>query len=140
MPCSEERGGVAARSEAEQIPSWFTKATPGRAGFFTFVIVAHLTPASQRRLGAARYERISPVFSVATFRYQPHGLENQARFLAPDAHVVELRGLGAQAHFDIAQAFATGQLRKGHAQELVQAGEGLDLVLAAVARHAATKG
>jgi hypothetical protein len=47
----------------------------------------------------------TPVFSVATFRYQPPGWENQARFLAPDAHVVELQRLGAQAHFDIARAF-----------------------------------
>ena len=37
-----------------------------------------------------------PAFSVATVRYQPHGWKNQPRFLAPDAHVVELRGLGAQ--------------------------------------------
>lgn len=48
----------------------------------TFAIVAHLTPALKRRLGALRYERISPVFSVATFRYQPHGWESQERFVA----------------------------------------------------------
>jgi hypothetical protein len=42
------------------------------------------------------YCGLTPIFPVATFRYQPHGWENQARFLAPDAHVVELRGLGAQ--------------------------------------------
>jgi hypothetical protein len=34
MPCSDERGGMAARSEAKAIPSWVTKAPPGRAGFF----------------------------------------------------------------------------------------------------------
>ena len=48
----------------------------------TFAIVAHLTPALKRRLGALRYTRISPVFSVATFRYQPHGWDSQERFVA----------------------------------------------------------
>ena len=48
----------------------------------TFAIVAHLTPALKRRLGALRYARISPVFSVATFRYQPHGWDSQERFVA----------------------------------------------------------
>lgn len=46
-----------------------------------FAIIAHLTPALKRRLGALRYERISSAFSVATFRYQPHGWENQERFV-----------------------------------------------------------
>src|SRR5712692_6528073 len=35
-------------------------------------------------------------FPVARFRYHPRGWENQVRFMAPDAHVVELQGLGAQ--------------------------------------------
>jgi len=51
---------------------------------------------------------------------------------APDAHVVELSPDGPQAGFDVPQAFAKSQLREGHAEELVETGEFLDLVLPAV--------
>jgi hypothetical protein len=55
------------------------------------------------------YGGLTPIFPVTTFRYRPHGWENQARFLAPDAHVVELRGLGAQCpslyHHDAGHAW-----------------------------------
>ena len=63
-----------------------------------------------------------------------------ARDLAANAEMVELGGLRPQARFDVAQALAIGQLRKCHAQILIETGEALDLVLALVARHAATKG
>jgi hypothetical protein len=48
--------------------------------------------------------------------------------------VVELGMLCAQAGFDVAQALATGELRKCHGQILVEAAEALELVLAAIAR------
>ena len=41
----------------------------------------------------------------------------------PNAHVVKLAGLSRQTHFDIAQAFAVGQLRKGHDAKLLGATE-----------------
>jgi hypothetical protein len=40
---------------------------------------------------------------------------------------------------DVAQALAKGQLRKGHAQKLIPAGEAFDLVVAVVALHALAK-
>ena len=47
--------------------------------------------------------------------------------------------LCAQAGFDIPQAFAVSELCKGQAQELVEAGEGFDFVMAAIALHATPK-
>jgi gluconate kinase len=47
--------------------------------------------------------------------------------------------LGAQAGFDVAQALAVRELREGHAQILVEAGEALDLVFASVTCNVATK-
>ena len=41
--------------------------------------------------------------------------------------------LRPQAGFDVAQAFPVGELGEGQAQELVEAGEGFDFVVAAVA-------
>jgi hypothetical protein len=38
-----------------------------------------------------------------------------------------------QAQFDIAKALAAGQLRKGHAQELIETGKALDVVMSLVA-------
>ena len=46
-----------------------------------------------------------------------------ARHPALDTHVVELVGLRSQARFDIAQAFAVGQLGERHAQILIEARE-----------------
>ena len=60
-----------------------------------------------------------------------------ARDRAANAHVVELAPLGAQACLDVAQALPVGQLGEGHAAELVEAGERLDLVMAPVAPDAA---
>jgi hypothetical protein len=54
--------------------------------------------------------------------------------------MVQLGVLRPQTGFDVAQALAKRQLRKGPSQELVETGKRLDLVLAAVARYAAPKG
>jgi hypothetical protein len=48
------------------------------------------------------------------------------------AHVIQPLGLGAQVDLDIAQGLAVSQLCKSHCQELVHAGEVLDLVVASV--------
>jgi hypothetical protein len=50
-----------------------------------------------------------------------------------NAHVVKLTGLSRQTHFDIAQAFAVGQLRESHAEELIEAGEGSQTIVSGVA-------
>lgn len=50
-----------------------------------------------------------------------------------DAHMVELSLQRAKAGFDVAKTLAIGGLCKGHAQKLIQAGELLDLVVAAIA-------
>jgi len=63
-----------------------------------------------------------------------------ARDMAPNAHVVELGRLRPQTGLDVAQALPIRQLRKRHAQKLIQAREGLDLVLSLVASHAPAKG
>lgn len=43
------------------------------------------------------------------------------------AHVVELRLLGTEARFDIAQILAVGKLSKGQAEKLIEAGKALNL-------------
>ena len=48
--------------------------------------------------------------------------------------------LCAQTGFDIAQTFPVGELGEGQAQELVEAGEGFDFVVAAVACYATPEG
>lgn len=53
-----------------------------------------------------------------------------------DAHVIELLGLRAQTGFDVAQALAERQLRKRHAQELIQARKAQNLVIPTITRHA----
>lgn len=53
--------------------------------------------------------------------------------------MVELVLLRAQAGLDVAQALAVSELREGHAQILVHAREGLDLVIAVIARNAPAK-
>ena len=58
---------------------------------------------------------------------------------ASDAHVVELGTLRPEAGLDVAQALPTGQLAKGHAKVLLEAVEGLELVIAAIAPHAMPK-
>ena len=59
--------------------------------------------------------------------------------LAAQPHVIQPLGLGTQIDLDVAQRLAVGQLGEGHGQELVHAGEILDLVIAAVSGHASTK-
>ena len=59
--------------------------------------------------------------------------------LAAHPHVIQPLGLGTQIDLDVAQRLAVGQLSKGHGQELVHAGEVLDLVIAAVRSHTSTK-
>ena len=55
---------------------------------------------------------------------------------APEAHVVQL-GLGhPETGLDVAQALPVRELGKGQAEELIPAGEGLDLVVALVPLHA----
>ena len=59
--------------------------------------------------------------------------------LAAQTHVIQPLGLGTQIDFDVAQRLAVGQLSKGHGQELVHAGEVLDLVIASVRGYASAK-
>ena len=72
-----------------------------------------------------------------------HGVgigQRVARHRRAHAEVVELGLLRAQARLDVAQALAKGQLRERHAQELIQAGERLDLAVALVTPDAPAKG
>ena len=59
--------------------------------------------------------------------------------LAAQPHVIQPLGLSTQIDLDVAQRLAVGQLSKGHRQELIHAGELLDLVIATVSGHASTK-
>ena len=59
--------------------------------------------------------------------------------LAAQTHVIPPLGLGTQIDLDVAQRLPVGQLSKGHGQELVHAGEVLNLVIAAVSGHASTE-
>ena len=59
--------------------------------------------------------------------------------LAAQTHVIQPLGLGTQIDLDVAQRLAVGQLSKGHGQELVHAGEILNLVIASVLGNAAAK-
>ena len=65
--------------------------------------------------------------------------ERVARYRRANPKVIELGLLRTQARFDVAQTLPISQLCEGHAQKLVQAGEPLDLVLALIPGHAATK-
>ena len=53
--------------------------------------------------------------------------------------MIEFAALGAQAGFDIAQALAIGELRKGHTAILVLATEAFDVMIAMVALNTATQ-
>ena len=59
--------------------------------------------------------------------------------LAAQTHVIQPLGLRTQIDLYVAQRLAVGQLSKGHGQELVHAGEVLNLVIAAVSGHASTE-
>ena len=59
--------------------------------------------------------------------------------LAAQPYVMQPLGLSTQIDFDATQRLALGQLSEGHGQELVHAGEVLDLVIATLRGHALTK-
>mgnify|MGYP001328468049 FL=1 len=59
--------------------------------------------------------------------------------LSPKTHVIQLGLLGAQTGFDIAKTFAVGELSKGQTQELIPAGEILDVAIAVVTIDAKLK-
>ena len=63
-----------------------------------------------------------------------------ARDGAAKAQVIEFVVLRTQAGFDIPQAFPVGELCEGQAEELVEAGEGFNFVMAAIALHTTPKG
>jgi uroporphyrinogen decarboxylase len=66
--------------------------------------------------------------------------QGASRDTATYAQMEELGLMGAQAQLDVAQALAPGQLREGHAQELVEARKALHVALAAVLAHGTTEG
>ena len=54
--------------------------------------------------------------------------------------MIELGTLRAETYFDVSKALPKGQLSEGHAQELIQAREGLHFERASIAGDATTKG
>ena len=62
-----------------------------------------------------------------------------ARDVAAESHVVELSAKRTQARFDIAQAFAVGQLGERHREELIPAGEAAQPAIPVVAAYAASE-
>ena len=56
-----------------------------------------------------------------------------ARDVSAKAHVIEFLLVAAKTGLDISETFAIGELGKGHAEELIPAGKGFDLVVALVA-------
>src|SRR4030088_2958297 len=54
--------------------------------------------------------------------------------------MIELGALRAQAYFDVSKALPKGQLSEGHAQELIQAREGLHFERASIAGDATAEG
>ena len=65
--------------------------------------------------------------------------ESPARNPTAFPHVIELVALRPQAYLDVPKALAVGVLREREAEKLLETREALDLVLAAVRCHAATK-
>src|SRR5204862_8287211 len=53
-----------------------------------------------------------------------------ARNLSPETHMIELGLLSAKTSFDIAEAFAIGELSKSQTEELIPAGEIFDVAIA----------
>src|SRR2546429_58275 len=62
-----------------------------------------------------------------------------ARNLSPETHMIELGLLSAKTSFDIAEAFAIGELSKSQTEELIPAGEIFDVAIALVALDANLK-
>jgi len=58
-----------------------------------------------------------------------------ARHRTANPQVVKLRRPRAQTNFDVAQALAIGQLRKGQAEKLIPAGEPMRFVIALMSLH-----
>ena len=56
------------------------------------------------------------------------------------SHMIEFVLVRAQADLDVAQALAVGKLGEGHAQELVEAGKGLDVAVALITPDATAEG
>ena len=61
--------------------------------------------------------------------------QRAARNRAAKSHSVKLGGARAQTDFDVTQALAIGQLRKGEAEKLIPAGKALHFVVAAMTDH-----
>ena len=117
----------------------------------------------QAQIDGGGVEGIDGLFEIdpkGLFGIQPSGDANQSLRKvcvdAPIAHsigigqcvaghgsantqMVELGVLCPKTGFDVAQAFAKRQLRKGHAQKLIETGKRFDLVLAPVARDTSPK-
>jgi hypothetical protein len=89
------------------------------------------------RLGDQRLREVGMDAPVAAFVGIGQG---RAGHRLPQAHVVQLGRLRRQADFDVAQALAPGQLREGHAAELLGAGQGAHSMVAAVALDDAVEG
>ena len=53
--------------------------------------------------------------------------------------MVELGLMGAQTGFDVAQAFAVGQLREGHAEKLIEVRKCFGGIFGRVTLHTAAK-
>ena len=66
--------------------------------------------------------------------------EGIAGHAAAQSHMIEFVLVRPQADFDVAQAFAAGELGEGHAQELVEAGKGFDVAVAVITPDAAAEG
>ena len=62
--------------------------------------------------------------------------QGTARDFASDAGMIELGLKGPQTGLYISKALSIGQLREGHAQELIEAGEFSESVIALVTAHA----
>ena len=65
--------------------------------------------------------------------------QGAARDATADTQVIELGRVRTQARFDVAQALAKGELRKGHAQKLIQVRERQRRIATRVLRHTAPK-
>ena len=66
--------------------------------------------------------------------------QGAARNGPSDSSVIEFRAERSQTGFDIAQTVAKSQLRKGHAEKLIEAGKRSDAMIATVALNALLKG
>ena len=65
--------------------------------------------------------------------------EGIAGHAAAQSQVIEFVPVGTQADLDVAQALAVGKLGEGHAEELVEAGKGLDVAVAVITPDAAAE-